>query len=74
VEHKNAQQSFLLRAYSLNFTENRSTAMSERNDEELEFIAVGADEDNELNTYMDPNVEAQNSAIGGWIFTQSKVR
>lgn len=46
-----------------------------KNEEELEFIAVGADEDNEMNTYVDPNnTERSNSAIGGWIFTQSKVR
>lgn len=44
------------------------------NEEELEFIAVGADEDNDMNTYIDPNSsDASNSAIGGWIFTQSKV-
>lgn len=45
-----------------------------KNEEELEFIAVGADEDNDMNTYIDPNnAERANSAIGGWIFTQSKV-
>ena len=45
-----------------------------KNEEELEFIAVGADDDNNLNNYMDPNsTDASNSNIGGWIFTQSKV-
>ncbi len=45
-----------------------------KNEEELEFIAVGADEDNDLNNYMDPNSsDNANSNIGGWIFTQSKV-
>jgi hypothetical protein len=45
-----------------------------RNEEELEFISV-ADEDNDLNNYMDPSQQdANNSAMGSWIFTQSKVR
>ena len=45
-----------------------------KNDEELEFISVSADEDNELNTYMDPSApEANSSQIGNWILNQSKV-
>jgi hypothetical protein len=48
--------------------------MMNAKDEELEFISVSADEDNELNNYMDPAAQNQEgSAIGGWILTQSKV-
>jgi hypothetical protein len=45
-----------------------------QNEEELEFISV-ADEDNDLNNYMDPSQQdASNNAMGSWIFTQSKVQ
>jgi len=50
--------------------------MSNLKEEELEFISVSADEENEMNSsYIDPTVtETNGSAIGYWFFNQSKVR
>lgn len=44
-------------------------------EEELEFISVVQDDDNELNnTYHDPSAsDASNNVIGNWVFNQSKV-
>ena len=49
--------------------------MSAKNEEELEFISVAADDDNELNNYMDPSQQSESTGgiMGSWIFTQSKV-
>ena len=45
-----------------------------KNEEELEFISVAGDDDNEMNNYVDPSAQDQgNNPIGNWIFTQSKV-
>jgi hypothetical protein len=44
------------------------------NEEELEFISVAPDDDNELNNYMDPQTTGESSSVGGsWILNQSKV-
>ncbi|RYG95515.1 hypothetical protein EON65_55860 [archaeon] len=44
-------------------------------EEELEFMSVTPDEDNDMNTHydVDPLDERSNNAIGHWIFNQSKV-
>ncbi|KAJ1442873.1 hypothetical protein B484DRAFT_441912 [Ochromonadaceae sp. CCMP2298] len=43
------------------------------NDEELEFISVAPDDDNELNNYMDPLTSGEsNTVVGSWILNQSK--
>lgn len=48
--------------------------MSKTNEEELEFISVAGDDDNELNNYMDPTQQdASGGVMGSWIFNQSKV-
>lgn len=49
--------------------------MSRNNEEELEFISVAGEDDNELNNYMDPASQEANGGgvMGSWIFTQSKV-
>ena len=44
------------------------------NEDELEFVSIKPEDDNELNTYMDPSQpDESNSTIGNWILNQSKV-
>lgn len=49
--------------------------MSRVKEEELEFISVNADDDNDMvSSYVDPSQpERTNNIIGNWIFNQSKV-
>lgn len=50
--------------------------MSSLREEELEFIAVSNDDENEMNSgnYVDPHSHGRSdSAIGNWFLNQSKV-
>lgn len=49
--------------------------MSGLKEEELEFISVSADDENEMtSSYVDPSQpEKPNNMIGYWLFNQSKV-
>lgn len=49
--------------------------MSGVKEEELEFISVGADDENDMvSAYVDPSQpDRTNNIIGNWLFNQSKV-
>jgi hypothetical protein len=51
--------------------------MKKLKEDELEFISVSADEENEMNSaYVDPTAadsQGGSSTIGYWFFNQSKV-